>query len=133
MQTEVVAVVGIPYAFTDKDGKATGKGKTVSLQVESRPLIYPEELNDLGSMMIVNILRQPPLKAVFTPAYKINNYDDPRYGKQSLAPIYDMIPAPESTALPKTLNEQAIFYDIKKRNEKILRNNRNNNSNGFDW
>ena len=69
--------------------------------------------------MIVNILRQPPLKAVFTPAYKIRNWDDPKYGKQSVAPIYDMRPAPESTALPRTLNEQAVFYDIKKRNDKL--------------
>lgn len=118
----------------DKDGKSTGKGTNTSIQVESRPLIYPEELNDLGSYMIVNILRQPPLKAVFTPAYKIRNWDDPKYGKQSVAPIYDMRPAPESTALPRTLNEQAVFYDIKKRNDKVLRGGNNNNRrDSFDW
>ena len=120
---------------TDKDGKGAGKGKNISIQVESRPLIYPEELGSLKDDIIVSILKQPPLKAVFTPAYKINNYDDPRYGKQSVAPIYDMIPLPEDPSLPKNLNEQAIFYDIKKRNEKILRKDRpgGGSNNAFDW
>jgi len=118
----------------DKDGKSSGDGENVSIQVESRPLIYPEELGSLKDDMIVSMLKQPPLKAVFTPAYKIRNWDDPKYGKQSVAPIYDMIPMPESTSLPKTLNEQAIFYDIKKRNDKILRGgNSNNRRDSFDW
>lgn len=116
----------------DKDGKGTGKQKSTSVQVESRPLIYPEELGDLKDDMIVNILKQPPLKAVFTPAFRINNYDNPAYGKQSIAPIYDMIPLIDNTTLPKNLNESAIFYDIKKRNDIVLRSNKKNN-NSFDW
>ena len=84
--------------------------------------------------MIVTILKQPPLKAVFTPAYKINNYDNPRYGKQSVAPIYDMIPMPEEQTLPRSLDESAIFYDVKKRNDKILRSGKSkSNNDSFDW
>ena len=118
----------------DKDGKGAGKGKTTSLQVESRPLIYPEELGSLKDDMIVSMLKQPPLKAVFTPAFKIRNWDDPKYGKQSIASIYDMIPMAEETSLPKNLNESAIYYDIRRRNNIVLRNGKqDNNRGGFDW
>ena len=126
----------------DKDGKSSGKTSQTSIQVDSRPLIYPEELGNLKNDLIVNILKQPPLKAVFTPAYRIRNWDDPKYGKQSVAAIYDMIPMGEDQTLPKSLNEAAIFYDIKRRNNIILRKGGNNNpggsrpsggSNAFDW
>lgn len=113
-----------------KEGKEN-KTTNVSLQVESRPLIYPEELGALKDEFIVSILKQPPLKAVFTPAYSIRNYDDPRYGKQSVASIYDMIPAPPDNTLPKTFNEHAIYYDIKKRNQMVLKEDTKKDS--FDW
>lgn len=114
-----------------KDGK-DNKTTNVSVQVESRPLIYPEELGSLKDDFIISILKQPPLKAVFTPAYKIRNWDDPKYGKQSVASIYDMIPAPEDNSLPKTFREHELFYDIKKRNQIILKQQPQNKS-GFDW
>ena len=116
-----------------KDGK-DNKTTNVSVQVESRPLIYPEELGSLKDDFIVSILKQPPLKAVFTPAYMIRNYDDPRYGKQSVAKIYDMIPAPPDNTLPKTFREHELYYDIKKRNQIILKPQSSNNSSAdFEW
>lgn len=115
-----------------KEGKEN-KTTNVSLQVESRPLIYPEELGSLKDEFIVSILKQPPLKAVFTPAFMINNYDNPRYGKQSIARIYDMIPAPPDNALPKTFDEHKLFYDIKQRNQIVLKPQASNNNNDFEW
>ncbi len=117
-----------------KEGKEN-KTTNVSLQIDSRPLIYPDELGSLKDDFIVSILKQPPIRAVFTPAYKIRNWDDPKYGKQSIASIYDMVPAPPDNTLPKTFNEHALFYDIKRRNNIVLNQGQQNNGqkDSFDW
>ena len=51
-----------------------------------------------------------------------------------MAPIYDMIPMPEDPTLPKSLDEAAIFYDMRVRNNKVLRGGKQNqSSDSFDW
>lgn len=100
-----------------KGKKEDSKNTTTAINLDSRPLIYPHELGTLKDECIVSILKQQPIKAKFTPSYKIKN-------------IYDMHPAPESNALPKNLNESQIYYDIRRRNEIVLGNN-NNNNNGW--
>ncbi len=97
-----------------KGKKEDSKNTTTAINLDSRPLIYPHELGSLKEEFIVSILKQQPIKAKFTPSYKLKN-------------IYDMSPAPENNALPKNLNEAEIYYDIRRRNEKILGNNNNNN------
>ena len=88
------------------------KSSSTSVQLDTRPLIYPAELASLkpnSGECIVSILQQNPIRSVFTPSYKCS--------------VYDMTKAPPSNILPKQLDEQAIYYDIKIRNQKILRKN----------
>lgn len=87
-----------------KGKKEDSKNTTTAINLDSRPLIYPAELGTLKDECIVSILKQQPIKARFTPSYKLKN-------------IYDMNPAPPSTVLPKNLNEAQIYYDIRRRNE----------------
>lgn len=90
-----------------KGKKEDSKNTTTAINLDSRPLIYPAELGTLKDECIVSILKQQPIKAKFTPSYKLKN-------------VYDMQVAPPSMALPKNLDEEAIYYDIKKRNKIVL-------------
>ena len=93
-------------------GGGDDKGsKSVNVQQDTRPLIYPAELASLkpnSGECIVSILQQNPIRSVFTPSYK--------------CPLYDMTKAPLNNKLPSQLDEQALFYDIRKRNAKVLKN-----------
>lgn len=92
-----------------KGKKEDGSNKTTSLNQDTRPLIYPAELGSLKpEECIVYILKNPPIRAKFTRAFKLTN-------------IYSMKPAKEEMEIPKTLDEEAMFYDIRKRNDLILR------------
>lgn len=100
----------------ETESTTTSKGKkdeqsttTTSVNVDSRPLIYPAELGSLKDELIVSILRQHPIKVKTTPTWK------PEAQK-----IYDMKPAMDSYVVPKALNEKEIYYDIKERNKKVL-------------
>lgn len=100
----------------ETESTTTSKGKkdeqsttTTSVNVDSRPLIYPAELGSLKDELIVSILRQHPIKVKTTPTWK------PEAQK-----IYDMKPAMDSYIVPKALNEKEIYYDIKERNKKVL-------------
>ena len=92
-------------------GKDEGSSsKSIGVQQDTRPLIYPDELASLkpnSGECIVSILQQNPIKSVFTPSYKCS--------------VYDMTPAPPSDALPNQLDKEAIYYDIRKRNEIVLK------------
>jgi type IV secretion system protein VirD4 len=92
-------------------GKDEGSAsKSIGVQQDTRPLIYPDELASLKPLSgecIVSILQQNPIKSMFTPSYKCS--------------IYDMTPAPPNDALPNQLDKEAIYYDIRKRNEIVLK------------
>ncbi len=96
-----------------KGKKEESSSKTTAISQDTRPLIYPAELGSLKDEFIVYILKQPPLRTKFTPAYTITN-------------IYDMRKAPEDPGIPKVLDEEALYYDIIRRNDIILRGIRNN-------
>lgn len=100
----------------ETESTTTSKGKkdeqstsTTSVSIDSRPLIYPNELGSLKDELIVSILKQNPIKAKTTPSWK-----------PEAQRIYDMKPAPDEFIIPKSLDEKAIYYDIKERNKKIL-------------
>lgn len=100
----------------ETENTTTSKGKkdeqsttTTSLNIDSRPLIYPNELGSLKDELIVSILKQQPLRARFTPSYK-----------PEARRFYQMDKAPEEFIVPKILDEQGIYYDIKKRNQIVL-------------
>ena len=95
----------------DKSGKSDSGSTTTNVQLDTRPLIYPDELRAFkpgGGQCIVSILQRNPIKSVFTPSY--------------LCKAYDMERAPENNELPKTLKEQELYYDIRIRNQKVLQN-----------
>lgn len=94
-----------------KGGEEGAKeSKNVNVQLDTRPLIYPAELSAMkpnSGECIVSILQRNPIRAVFTPSYLCN--------------VYDMTPAPADNSLPQRLDEDEIYYDIRKRNEKVLK------------
>ena len=59
--------------------------------------------------MIVSILRQHPIKILTTPSYL-----------PAAQKFYDMRPPEDEFVIPKSLDEAAIYYDIKERNKKVL-------------
>ena len=103
----------------NKGKKEEQTNKTTAINIDTRPLIYPAELGSLKNQCIVSILKQMPIKSTFTPSYS-----------GSVKNIYDLTPAPPNYSLPKNLNEQELYYDIRKRNEIVL-GNVDDDSNGW--
>jgi len=100
-----------------KGGEEGAKSSSsVNVQLDTRPLIYPAELGSLkpnSGECIVSILQRNPIRSIFTPSY--------------MCSVYDMSPAPANNSLPQKLDEQAIYYDIRLRNQKILKKPGSNN------
>ncbi len=90
--------------------ETSGSSSTsISKNKVSRPLIYPEELDHLDRAKgeaIVNLFAEYSIRSIFTPNYK--------------CPIYDTKRVPEEYRPSGYLDENAIFYDITKRNETIF-------------
>ncbi|MBQ4558059.1 MAG: type IV secretory system conjugative DNA transfer family protein [Clostridia bacterium] len=96
------------------------RSTSTSVSVESRPLIYPAELASLkpnSGECIVYILQQNPIRSVFTPSYKARQF-------------YDMNKAVDPYRVPQPINEAEMYYDIKIRNNKILRGGADNTGAG---
>ncbi len=94
-----------------------------STSLQTRPLIYPSELQrlnhpgDIGHSIIVTFGNYP-LKTYFTPSFKVPLY---KIGKMDQSELEDHY-----------FNENAIFYDIKKRNNALIqKSNENNDQKGF--
>ena len=105
----------------EKDAKGS---KSINVQLDTRPLIYPAELASLkpnSGECIVSILQRNPIRSIFTPSY--------------MCSVYDMTKAPRNQTLPQQLDEQALYYDIRIRNQKILKNSGGGgvSSNPFDF
>ncbi len=84
------------------DGKET---KSTSTQIQSRPIAYPEELmtfRDSGHICIKTFTPNAALKTKISPAYKAKCYD--------LTKVYG------SYVEKRMFDEDAVFYDITKRN-----------------
>ncbi len=104
----------------NKGKKDEQSSTSINMNIDTRPLIYPAELGSLKNEMIISILKQPPLKSVFTPSYT------PEARK-----FYKIKKAPDEFVAPKLFDEQGVFYDIKDRNKKILHAPKPKND-GFD-
>lgn len=93
-----------------KDEQAT---TSTSISLDQRPLIYPAELATLGSgECIISILKEPPIRSTFTPSYKATQF-------------YYMKKPNDTYKMPKPLDEESLYYDIRLRNQKILRGGQN--------
>ncbi|MBQ7579540.1 MAG: type IV secretory system conjugative DNA transfer family protein [Clostridia bacterium] len=89
------------------DGKKSGASTNTSFQ--TRPLVYASDLDKipLGDN-ITKIFQYFPIRSQVTPAFKLKDIIY-KYGQM------------ETPYIPgRRLNEQAIFYDIKKRNAIVL-------------
>lgn len=98
-----------------KGKKDDQSSTTTSINLDTRPLIYPAELaalKPLSGECIVSILQQSPLKSTFTPSYRAKS-------------VYLMKKAQDTYRIPKPINEEAMYYDIRLRNNKVLRSKSN--------
>ncbi len=96
-------------------GSSSGADKRTSYSqsIQTRPLIYPSELQRLnnktssGNSIIVTFGNYP-LKTNFTPSYKV--------------PLYVMGQMDMGDLEGRIFDEDEVFYDIQERNAKVLRN-----------
>ncbi len=83
----------------------------ISNQLQTRPLIYPSELQKLnnrestGNAIIVTFGNYP-LKTKYTPSYKCNFY---KFGKMDTEALRSHV-----------FRADAVFYDIRERNKRVL-------------
>ena len=90
---------------TGPDGK---ESKSTSTQVQTRPIAYPEELmtfRDQGKIIIKTFTPNAALKTSMTYAFK--------------AKCYDLTKVRGSYVERRMFDENAVFYDIKMRNNKM--------------
>ena len=99
----------IKVSSKSKNEGGDAKGGSTSTQLQSRPLLYPSDLDKLKEgNIIVKIFGSFPINSQMyqywkaPDIYKIGQMDMP------------FIPG-------RRLNEEEIFYDIKERNRKVLR------------
>ncbi|MEG1582253.1 MAG: type IV secretory system conjugative DNA transfer family protein [Clostridia bacterium] len=94
---------------SDQKGGKTKDSTAVSTQFQSRPLIYPSDLVDLEmGKMIAIPFKTLPVKTEFSPWFKHKDYYN--IGKMDMPYVSG-----------KRLNEQAIFYDINRRNAIVFK------------
>ncbi|MDR2531972.1 MAG: type IV secretory system conjugative DNA transfer family protein [Oscillospiraceae bacterium] len=100
-----------------------GGGISVSTQMQTRPLIYPSDLQklnnakDTGNSIIVTFGNYP-LKTKYTPSYKCKLY---KFGTMDLSEIRSNV-----------FYSDEVYYDLEYRNSIILDTNENNESDGED-
>ena len=101
----------ITIASTSSSGSAHSE-KSFSTSYQTRPLIYPSELQrlnkpgDIGHSIIVTFGNYP-LKTYFTPSFKVPLY---KFGEMDQSELEDRL-----------FNEQEAFYDIRMRNDEVLK------------
>ena len=94
-----------PYGYN----KSSNENVSVGTQTIQKPLISPDELDHLEQhQVVINMFGEFTLKTVFTPTYK-----NPEYSLQKPAPEYIQ---------SHYLDKEAIYYDIKRRNSLVLKN-----------
>ena len=101
-----VSTSSVSSSTGDKSGELS-----VSTQLQTRPLIYPSELQKLnnkentGNAIIVTFGNYP-LKTKFTPSYK--------------CPLYEMGEMDLSEMRRNTFYADRVYYDVNERNRKVL-------------
>lgn len=90
----------------DKDGKQTST--STQLQRTTRPLITPYELGQIPfGTVVVKLFRYNPMKLVLT--------------RNDQVPMFYVKEAHKEVGQMKSLDTAAVYYDIKMRNKKILK------------
>jgi len=100
----------ITVVTTSTSGSTSGNDVNISSQTQTRPLIYPSELQrlnhpgDIGHSIIVTFGNYP-LKTYFTPQFNVPLY---QIGKM------------DTSDTDRFFDENGIFYDMPARNKKII-------------
>lgn len=90
------------------ENKNLSRSTSVSERVEHVPLISANELNHLKKYeVVVNAYGQFSMRTIFTPYYLNSDYKMP--------------PIPDGHIVGRVFDDKKIYYDIKKRNEMILK------------
>ena len=106
--SELCGNITIQSTTTSNQGKGE---KNTSVSLQTRPLIYPSDLQrlnrpgDIGHSVIVTFGNYP-LKAYFTPSFKV--------------PLYHVGMMEQYDLEERYFNEKEIYYNIKKRNKRVL-------------
>ena len=97
------------------DGKKSGASTSTSYQ--TRPLVYASDLDKipLGDN-ITKIFQYYPIRSVITPSFKLYGLNN----SQTIGSVYKFGQISMPYTPGRRLNEQAVFYDIRKRNAIVL-------------
>jgi len=91
----------------DKKGKESG-GPSTNTQLSTVPLVYPSDLDKLPlGQNITKMFQYYPVRAMITPYFMCKD-------------IYNIAMFPQPFIPGRRLNEQDVFYDIKRRNKIVL-------------
>jgi len=106
---------------TDKKAEGGGGSKSTNKSTVSRPLLPPNELldNKMGTNYVY-CFGNNPFKATVTPWFKVV--------QNGLVQLYK---APDVFIASKYFDEAAVHYDIRRRNDIVLKGGRKNDI--FDW
>ena len=119
---EFSARCGQTSVMTESTSESKGKdneSKTTSKSLASRALITPDELGLLKEgEMIVSMFKEKAIRSTFTFAYKCNH-------------IYNLSLHEDEYIPAKALDEESIYYDIRKRNKLVLNDSNNGGNFGF--
>ena len=117
-------------AHSTSESKNTGKqikddplsgSKSTSTNTVSRPLLPPNELLDLQPGQIyVYAFGFHPLKSHVT-----------HFWKAQQAGLVKLYPEPDTWSASKYFDEEAVYYDVRRRNDIVINNARRNDV--FDW
>lgn len=100
-------------------GNSTSSSVSESSQYQQRPLISADELDHLPPhTVVINMFGDFSAKTVFTPSYENKDYDFSRNPH-----VY--IPS-------QFLDQEKVYYDIKKRNQIVLKDD-DDDDDGFDF
>ncbi len=92
------------------EGKDKSKSSSTSTQLQEVPLVQPSDLNKIPlGEVLVNCFQQYPVRSKITPYFKCTD-------------VYKIGSIPEEFRPGRRLNEQEVFYDIKRRNSIVLSN-----------
>ena len=119
---EFSARCGQTSVMTESTSESKGKdneNKTTSKSLASRALITPDELGLLKEgEMIVSMFKEKAIRSTFTFAHKCTH-------------IYNLSLHEEEYIPAKTLDEESIYYDIRRRNKMVLNDSNNGGNYGF--
>lgn len=109
-----------PQSDTVKSSTNRSSGTNTSTNLVNVPLISPNELDHLKPFeVVINSYGHYSMRTIFTPTYK--------------NPDYKFTPSPAGFVVTKPFDEVGTYYDIKKRNKIVLKNDDDDGDFDFDF